>query len=306
MEKKVKRKKKNIGGLIAIIILLLLISMGGIGIMAYPMISAIYAESVRSEVHTQYEEMVEDTNEEILNTIRVAAEEYNRKLFTGEISPLTPEENGYFEQLQLPDTNVMCYVSIPKINVTLPVYHGIGDDALGNGAGHMPQSSLPIGGKNSHSVISAHTGMAKSPMFSDLELMDVGDIFQIQVLGEILTYEVESIDVVLPYDVETVQIQSDRDLASLVTCTPYGINSHRLVVTGYRIETAAHKELQSQVVGTSEDNTESVWTTQYWNSVKIGAYIAIGIILLLILLLIARAIIRKIKKEKRRQIRNEQ
>jgi len=132
----------------------------------------------------------------------------------------------------------LCW-SIPKINVSLPVYHGIGTDALNIGAGHMPQSSLPVGGANTHAVISAHTGMASSPMFTDLELLVPGDTFQITVLGETLTYMIQSeadIRTVLPQQIDYVQIKENEDLVTLVTCTPYGVNSHRLLVRGIRIK----------------------------------------------------------------------
>lgn len=269
-----------------IILLLILISLIGVGTMLYPRIAAKYAESVRSEIQTQYEEVVSVVDTSELDAVRASAEAYNNRLFSGEISPLEPEENGYYTELQLPSTEVMCYIIIPKINVYLPVYHGIGTDALGKGAGHMPQSSLPVGGLNTHTVITAHSGMAQSPMFSDLEQLEIGDIFQIQVLGETLTYEVDTINVVLPQEVDAVQIQLDKDLASLVTCTPYGVNTHRLVVTGHRVENPI-EEIQPTVSAEQEEVTTSVWTDQYWQSIKIGAGIAIGSVILAVILYFA-------------------
>ena len=277
-----KMKPLNTG---IIILLLLLISLIGVGIMLYPRIAANYAETVRSEVQTHYEEVISVVDTSELDAVRASAEVYNHRLFSGEISPLEPEENAYYDELQLPDTDVMCYISIPGIDVYLPVYHGIGNDALGKGAGHMPQSSLPVGGLDTHSVITAHSGMAQSPMFSDLERMKIGDIFQIKILGETLTYEVENISVVLPQEVDAVQIQRDKDLSSLVTCTPYGVNSHRLVVTGHRIENPTEEQIQPTVSGNEEqEDISSVWADQYWKSIKIGAGIAVGFILLAVVL----------------------
>jgi len=269
-----------------------LISLFGIAVMVYPIISSKYADSVRSQIHTEYENELEEIDTSEIDALRKSAIAYNKRLFTGQISPLMPKETGYYQELRMKNTKVMCYISIPKIDVFLPVYHGIGNDALSNGAGHLPQSSLPIGGPDTHAVISAHTGMAKSPMFSDLELLKEGDIFQIQVLNETLTYKVHEINVVLPNEIESVRIQRDRDLVTLVTCTPYGVNSHRLLVTGHRIENPPVEEIR-EIVEDREDANTSVWTDQYWHSVKIGIGIAAGII---IIFLISYFVISRFKK----------
>ena len=275
-----------------LIAMVLLISLIGIAVMVYPILSSKYADSVRSQIHTEYENELEEIDTSEIEALRESAIAYNKRLFTGQISPLTMKENGYYQELHMKTTKVMCYVSIPKIDVLLPVYHGIGNDALSIGAGHLPQSSLPIGGMNTHAVISAHTGMAKSPMFSDLELLKEGDIFQIQVLNETLTYEVHDINVVLPNAIESVRIQRDQDLVTLVTCTPYGVNSHRLLVTGHRIENPPEQELR-EIVDDREEADTSVWTDQYWRSVKIGIGIAAGII---VIFLISYFVISRFKK----------
>lgn len=291
---KIKKKKFN---RVLIGLLFILIALIGVGIMMYPIVASQYAESVRSEIHSHYEEIVKEADTTDIEAILEAAQKYNQGLAEGSFKPLEFEENGYYDLLKLPDTDVLCYVSIPKINVTLPVYHGVNENALGNGAGHMPQSSLPVGGENTHAVISAHTGMAQSPMFSDLELLEIGDIFQIRVLDNIMTYEVDDISVVLPHEVETVKIQEGQDYVSLVTCTPYGINSHRLVVRGHRIENPSDDEVLETLPPDVQDEVSSVWLTEYWQSVKIGAYIALGVVVCLVVVYIAITVYRWWRKK---------
>lgn len=261
-----------------IITALIFLVLVGIGAMLYPMLSSIYSESVQSEIHSQYQDEISNSDAQALADLKANAQEYNRKLFAGEISILEPEKNGYFEQLLAPNgSQIMAYIQIPKIHVNLPVFHGVGSDALDAGCGHMPQSSLPIGGQNTHSVISAHTGMASAAMFSDLPLLKPGDTFSIQVLGETITYEIQSesdIQTVLPVEVQAVQLKNGEDLCTLVTCVPFGVNSHRLLVTGHRIPTPEPSETlptNPQKAG----NQESLWKQQYLKSIKIGLCILI-------------------------------
>ncbi len=264
------------------VILLLLL---GIGIMVYPMVSSMYMETVRSGIQTQYQQQMADSNEDQLSKIREAAKAYNFRLASGELSLLEPTENGYFDQMLVPGmTDVMAYIHIPKIHVDLPVYHGVGNDALFSGCGHMPQSSLPVGGESTHAVISAHTGMASSSMFSDLPLLVPGDIFQLDVLGETLTYEIQSeadIQTVLPVEVRAIQIKNGEDLCTLVTCVPFGINTHRLLVTGHRIPTPEKAEAQEDTLTAAPEANTSVWQDEYWKSIQIG------VLLILVILLIA-------------------
>ena len=265
---------------ISSVILLLLL---GIGIMVYPMVSSVYMETVRSGIQTQYQQQMADSNEDQLTEIRESAKAYNIRLASGELSLLEPTENGYFEQMLVPGmTDVMAYIHIPKIHVDLPIYHGVGNDALSSGCGHMPQSSLPIGGESTHAVISAHTGMASSSMFSDLPLLAPGDIFQLDVLGDTLTYEIQSetdIQTVLPVDVRAVQIKSGEDLCTLVTCIPFGVNTHRLLVTGHRIPTPEKAESQEDTVNIKPDTNASVWQDEYWKSIQIGVLLILLILL---------------------------
>lgn len=280
-----------------LIVLLLLVCIMGIGIMAYPIVSTRYMERVSSEVHTQYTDRIAIQDTDHLDQIRASAQAYNQRLFTGGLSLLTPEENGYYQEMIIPDvTDTMGYITIPRLNVSLPIYHGVGNDSLSRGCGHMPQSSLPIGGPNTHAVLSAHTGMAKSKMFTDLPMLQPGDTFELEVLGDTLTYEIQTnadIQTVLPSDIQAISIRSGEDLCTLVTCVPFGVNTHRLLVTGHRIPTPNDPAPDgASIRPASEIPKESVWEVEYRKSVIQGILIISIIILAPILL---QFIIRKIK-----------
>ena len=269
---------------IIVLALCAVLLLGGLAAVAYPMVSSWYIANHRSEVGSSYDAAVA-AEQNVLDTIRAAAVEWNRQLANGEIDPLKPEENGYTEQLVLDGVDAMGYIEIPAINVTLPIYHGVSSTALSKGVGHMPQSSLPVGGATTHTVLSAHTGMAGNPGFSDLETLREGDIFSLHVLGGVLNYRVTEIQTVLPAQVEHIQIQHGQDLCTLITCTPFGVNSHRLLVTGERVEAAD----EDTPIQTEETPRESVWTRHYRQAVLAGG----GIILLA---LVVAIFIRRRKK----------
>ena len=267
--------------IIAAMVLVIII---GLGITAYPILASMYSEQVRSEVKTEYSQIVDSAKEDTLQKLLEEAQEWNHKLFSGQISPLDPDGNGYYETLNLPNTQIIGYIRIPSIDVELPIYHSIADSVLTKGVGHMPQSSLPVGGVNTHAVLSAHSGMSSSPMFSNLELMEVGDIFYIDILGQTLAYQVYEIpEPVLPADVTSVQIQRGRDLCTLVTCTPYGVDTHRLLVHGERIDLPEDNEEQevNPDATTPSDETSGgdVWMDAYINSILHAAIIAPIVIL---------------------------
>ena len=269
-------RKTRLGIIIAMVFLVI----AGTLIAVYPIFASEYAKRVRSEVKTYYDGAVDNSNAEQLAQYRREAEEWNGKLFSSKISPLEPDTNGYYDTLNLPNTEIMGFIRIPAIDVDLPIYHSIADDVLTNGVGHMPQSSLPVGGLNTHSVLSAHSGMSNSPMFSNLELLKVGDIFYIDILGETLAYQVYEIpEPVLPADISSVQIQRGRDLCTLVTCTPYGINSHRLLVHGERIELEAVQEEMKPADTQEQEPTNDVWLRNYWSSLILGGVLCVVILL---------------------------
>lgn len=298
---KLTKKKKIIISIVLVILFLL-----GIGIMVYPFASAWYAECVRSEVRYEYAEKASDeAMVEQINKLQQAANEYNSKLYSGEISPLNPEENGYWEQLQFAESEMMCYIRIPSIDVALPVYHGIGEEDLRRGAGHMPQTSLPIGGENTHCVISAHSGMAASPMFTDIGLLEEGSLVYIDILDRTLTYEVYGEhEIVLPNNISSITIQEGEDLLTLVTCTPINVNSHRLLVHCRRVEDRAQSlsdslENTTDPNPTSEQNenassnygekiteseNQSIYLQAYKQNIFIGILIGLAILLLIALI----------------------
>lgn len=282
------RKRK-----IIVIIICVLGFLAGLGTMLYPLFSQWYTSKYHSEVRTQYHELVveaEDNHE--IDAMREAAMEYNRALFSGEINTADYETNGYMDLLDPMGNGIMGYIIIPKINVDLPIYHTTDLQILDVGAGHMQQTSLPVGGTNTHAVISAHTGMAESPMFSDLELLEIGDIFQLEVLDDILTYEVYEIEVVEPHEIDSILIQAGQDLCTLVTCTPYGINSHRLLVHGQRIEIPETSGEGSETVAVQgQESGESVWMKNYKQSIKIG------LLIILIFMVITYLTVRFIRRK---------
>ncbi len=194
-------------------------------------------DNYRSEVQANYSEAVDDTDDAIIQAMLEAARRYNEALL-----PVHFEQNlehareNYNNLLNLNGDGIMGYVIIPKINVNLPIYHGTSDEVLMKGAGHLVGSSLPIGGASTHAVIAGHTGMAANRFFTDLPKMEIGDLFYIQVLNLKLTYRVKEIITVAPSESSYLAIQSGKDRCTLVTCTPLGSNSYRLLVQGDRVD----------------------------------------------------------------------
>ena len=219
-----------------ILLPLLLLFLLGLGLVAYPMISSHYTERHQSQVHTQYQEVVEKADGDELDTARAEAEAYNELLASG-ATAAELDTLDYDSLLNLAGNGIMGYIEIPAIDVLLPICHGVGEDSLERGAGHLPSTSLPIGGKGTHTVISAHSGMATAGMFTDLEQLEAGDVFYLHVLAETLSYEVDQILVVKPYQIDALKIDREKDYVTLITCTPYGVNSHRLLVRAHRVDT---------------------------------------------------------------------
>ena len=251
-------------------------------LLLFPIMSARYSEKTRSRIISQYTEALSLSEDTTVQDIYDSAVEYNSKLYDRKIDATTPEgleTAGYFSQLSVNGQDMMGYLHIPKLNVTAPIYHGTGEASMSRGVGHMPQSSLPVGGLNTHTVLSAHSGMAGFPGFSDLELLNLGDVFYIDVLGKTLTYEVYDIQTVLPDNIAPVQIQDDEDLCTLITCVPFGINTHRLLVTGRRIQATTVNGISAVSTDTSTEHhaSSSIWLKNYFKAIAIGAVIALGI-----------------------------
>lgn len=276
-----KQKVLTIG--CAILVLLL-----ALGITLYPLISNWYNERHQSEIHTQYLEVIEQVDNTDLILAKRYADEYNAAIVPGtQLSDAFSQEallwasEDYDDLVNLGGDGIMGYVEIPLIQVNLPIYHGTDSDTLDVGIGHLLGSSLPVGGESTHSVLTAHSGMANQKMFSDLDKLELGDVFYLKVLGETLAYQVDQINTVLPYDTTYLGITEGEDYCTLVTCTPFGVNTHRLLVRGIRIpyeeaEVIVEEKLQE------EELPASTWEQQYIKGILVGIGAVIVITLLCI------------------------
>ena len=259
-----------------------------LGITLYPMISTWYNERHQAEVHIHYQEKVEQVDNTKLIEAKEQAVAYNQTILPGaqdedsfsKEALLSASEN-YGSLLNLADDGIMGYVEVPTIGVTLPIFHGTNNSTLERGVGHLLGSSLPVGGESTHSVLTAHSGMASQKMFSDLDRLKIGDIFFLDVLGEKLAYQVDQIKTVLPYDTTFLQTEIGSDLCTLVTCTPFGVNTHRLLVRGTRIEYEEAEVIVEEKLET-EEPVKSTWEQQYLQGILIGigAVVILGLGLL--------------------------
>ena len=216
----------------------------GICILLYPAFSDFWNSKTQSRAITDYESVLDNLDENEYSAIFERAHAYNKALYETNY-PLMDYKNvpGYYDTLRITDNDMIGYLKIDRIGVELPIYHGTSDDVLNRGVGHLEGSSLPIGGENTHSIMSAHRGLPSSKLFTDLDRMEIGDTFQIIILDQVLTYQVDFIKVIEPTDVSDLQIIEGGDYCTLFTCTPYGINTHRLLVRGVRIETIEEKPI---------------------------------------------------------------
>ena len=241
----------------------------GLGLVAYPIVSNYYTEQHQSEVHTAYQAVLEQAGSEKIDAARAEAEAYNELLASG-ATAAELEALDYDSLLNLAGNGIMGYIEIPAIDVLLPICHGVGEDSLERGAGHMPSTSLPIGGRGTHTVISAHSGMATARMFTDLEQLEEGDFFYLHVLDGTLSYEVDQILVVKPYQIDALKIDREQDYVTLITCTPYGVNSHRLLVRGHRIEPEAEENASHEIASPQTEPKQSTWMAKYWEGIRDG------------------------------------
>ena len=267
-------------------VLFLVLVLIGIGAAAYPAFGNWYTEQKRSVVLTEYEKALAKIEDADLTDAFKQAEIYNDALFTGEIDE--KERPDYGELLCTTEDGIMGYVEIPAIQIRLPIYHGCTENELSKGAGHLPSSSLPVGGKSTHAVLAAHSGRADSKMFTDLDQVKEGDLVYLYVLNKTLTYEVDKITVTTPDDTDAIQIIDGEDLLTLLTCTPYGTNTHRLLVRGYRIfpdETlSTSKPSEAKPEHTDTAVHRSTWTNEYRNGLTEGLLFALLILLISVFL----------------------
>ena len=228
--------KKNLSTILLVLALII-----GLCLLLYPTVSDYWNSLHQSRAIATYVESVTQIENSDYFQLLERARAYNQELSQQEKAEwLLSEEalDRYASILDVSGTGIMCSIEIPKIKVSLPIYHGVEEGVLQIAVGHIPGSSLPIGGESTHSVLSGHRGLPSARLFTDLDKLVVGDTFLLNVLDEVLTYEVDQILIVEPYDLSSLEIIPGEDLVTLVTCTPYGINTHRLLVRGHRIETA--------------------------------------------------------------------
>ncbi|MBQ4648224.1 MAG: class C sortase [Clostridia bacterium] len=230
--------------------MLLLAFFIGLSIMLYPALSDYWNSKTQSMAIVDYQSMLDALNNADYTAIFNKAEEYNKKLSSLDY-PLTEynQVDGYFDVLNLNSVGMMGYVTIKKIGIELPLYHGTSDGVLSVAIGHLQGTSLPIGGTGTHAVVSAHRGLPSAKLFTDLDKLSVGDTFTVTILDRTLTYQVDQIRIVMPDDASLLQIDSGGDYCTLLTCTPYGVNTERLLVRGRRIETIEHKVIYVKTDG---------------------------------------------------------
>lgn len=231
------KQRKRAGGPSVSTIVAVLVLIGGIGLLVYPTFSDWWNSYHQSRAIASYVKAVEETDPEVLAKMMSDAREYNERLATdaGRWNMSPAEESEYKSLLDPTGSGVMGYVQISSIKVDYPIYHGMDEGVLQVAIGHLEGSSLPIGGESTHSVISGHRGLPSARLFTDLDKLVEGDTFTITVLNETITYEIDQIRVVLPEDLSNLNIEEGKDYCTLVTCTPYGVNTHRMLVRGHRI-----------------------------------------------------------------------
>ena len=230
--------KSKVFKLVALLLGLILM-LTGIGVVLYPFVSDYWNSVHMASLIAGYSDILDEMSDEDYENLLAAVEDYNNSLVSDPLrfEPSEERHKLYESLLDVQGTGIIGYISIPQIYVRLPIYHGTSDDVLQVAIGHVEGSSLPIGGESTHVVVSGHNGISAATLFTYLNKLEIGDTFTINVLNDILTYQVEAINVVLPSESELLKIQPGRDLVTLVTCTPYGVNTHRLLVTASRIPT---------------------------------------------------------------------
>lgn len=235
-EEAAKKPKQSLGQRITTIVVTLVL-IAGIGLLAYPTVSDWWNSFHQSRAISSYIETVNELSPEEYARIWNDAVEYNESLLTHiQTFSLDAEQKADYEsQLNIEGNGIMGYIEVPIINVKLPIYHGLEESVLQIAIGHMEDTSLPVGGECTHCVVSGHRGLPSATLFTNLDKMEEGDLFMFHTLNETLTYEVDQIRIVEPTDTKDIQIVPGEDLATMVTCTPYGINSHRMLVRGHRV-----------------------------------------------------------------------
>ena len=251
-------KKKWMSRLMTLLIVVVFVA--GLSFLLYPTVSNLWNQAHQSRAIATYTEQVEKLDDSSNKEMLKAARKYNKELLKkADHWKLSKKDKKKYESLlDVFGTGIMGYIEIPKIDCSLPVYHGTDEGALQIAIGHLEGSSLPVGGKSSHCVLSGHRGLPSARLFTDLDQMEEGDTFILNILGHKLAYEVDQIKVVLPEEMSDLEIQEGKDLCTLVTCTPYGINTHRLLVRGHRVKYVETKVQEQKEVSKSKTDIRPV------------------------------------------------
>lgn len=269
------------------IIICVLIFAAGLSVMLYPAVSNYLHQRHQMGVIDDYREQTEKMSQEQIEALKNDARRYNERLADIAINGSASETSSDLEYQNLLNISddVMAYITIPVCDISLPIRHGCGEDVLQKSAGHIPESSLPIGGENTHAVITAHRGLPSAKLFTNIDSLKEGDLFFIHGVDETLAYKVDQIKVVLPDDISYLQITPGKDYVTLVTCTPYGINTHRLIVRGERTEYVQEVE-EKQVAEARKKHNRTV------------LLYVIGIIAAILVMLIVYFIRKRLIKQK--------
>ena len=265
-------KKKNWSNIILIVVFFV-----GLSVLLYPTVSDYWNSLHQSRAIATYSDAVEEMDTSDYERMWAEADAYNEKLYeSGHGLGLAEDEKEEYESiLDVSGTGIMSYIEIPSIKCSLPIYHGTDEAVLQIAVGHIEGSSLPVGGVNTHCVLSGHRGLPSAKLFSDLDKLEEGDIFMIRTLDQTLTYEVDQIRIVLPEEIDDLKIVEGEDLCTLVTCTPYGINTHRLLVRGHRVA--------------NQEDAENIRVTAEAMQVDtriVAAFVAVPILLVLLIWLL--------------------
>lgn len=268
---------------VILVTLAVLLFLGAAGVTVYPLVSNYVNDKYQSVVRSDYARQITEMDAAELNEAKEAAKAYNDGLSVHGYNREAVEQASidYADLLNMNGSGIMGYVEVPRIRINLPIYHGTGESVLEKGVGHLIGSSLPIGGVGYHSVLTGHSGVAGKRLFSDIDQLRTGDVFYLHILDETLAYQVVEINKVLPHETELLAPVAGEDLCTLITCHPYGVNTHRLLVRGSRIpyETAVEIEEASEDVP-----VKSTWKGQYCTGLAIGGGSALAAILFGIIL----------------------
>lgn len=279
-----------------------IIVLAGIGLAGYPLLSNYLYEKNQKDLVAYYEKRAEEMTPAERNSLWDQCEAYNQELLVGGMQiedPFTDgdedaEDSLYDQLLSYDDRGAMGSLEVPGLLGPLVIYHGTSEDVLQKGSGHLKGSSLPVGGKGTHAVLTGHTGLTNNKLFTNLDRLEIGDVFFLSVLGEKLAYQVDQIKVILPNEAtENLRFDPEKDYVTLITCTPYGINSHRLLVRGTRIP---YEEAEQISAGSRKKG--STWTSQFIKSILVGLAIVTALWIIIRLVRLIIKLIKSIKKRK--------